>query len=97
MIWAVGSSNQFGYHGSQRGSHSINFTECLHGTLVSASSLNTSLEVEEQLLVEAKVPELYSSAQEDTDDNSEMKSGKASSSGMIGFWSCIIILMLLYR
>lgn len=33
LIWAVGSSNDFGYHGSQRGSHTLNFTSCPHGLL----------------------------------------------------------------
>ena len=34
LIWAVGSSNQFGYHGSKRGSHTLNFTECSYGSLI---------------------------------------------------------------
>ncbi len=33
LIWAVGSSNDFGYHGSLRGSHTLNFTACPHGLL----------------------------------------------------------------
>lgn len=33
LIWAVGNSNDFGYHGSLRGSHTLNFTACPHGLL----------------------------------------------------------------
>ena len=41
LIWAVGSSNDFGYHGSLRGSHTLNFTACTHGLLHATSSNDT--------------------------------------------------------
>ena len=31
LIWAAGSSNKFGYHGSKHGSYSLSFTTCSHG------------------------------------------------------------------
>lgn len=41
LIWAVGSSNDFGYHGSLRGSHTLNFTSCTHGLLHATPSNDT--------------------------------------------------------
>lgn len=41
LIWAVGSSNDFGYHGSLRGSHTLNFTACPHGLLHATPSNDT--------------------------------------------------------
>ena len=38
LIWAVGISNDFGYHGLNKGSHSLRFTDhCSHGTLAPSS------------------------------------------------------------
>ena len=99
LIWAVGSSNQFGYHGSQRGSHALNFTECLHGTLVS-SSLNDALEVEEQKVEEIDVPEPEGSAQAQA-EILELNSQKATSSGAFGldaslYHSFVIVMSICY-
>jgi hypothetical protein len=58
LIWAVGSSNEFGYHGSQRGSYTLNFTECLHGTLVSSSSSSLLLNDDTREEVEEKEVEM---------------------------------------
>ena len=41
MIWAVGDSNDFGYHGNRKGSHTIHFESCPHG-LVSPSESSVS-------------------------------------------------------
>ncbi|KAK1746002.1 hypothetical protein QTG54_003926 [Skeletonema marinoi] len=95
LIWAVGSSNQFGYHGSQRGSHALNFTECLHGTLVSLS-LNDAFEVEEQKVEEIDVPEGSAQAK-----ILELDSQKATSSGAYGldaslYHSFVIVMSMCY-
>lgn len=96
LIWAVGRSNEFGYHGSQRGSHTLNFTECSYGTLMSSQSsllLNDDtreVEVEEQDVED--LPESGASREETL----EMNSQTSISSGALGLevtlyqLSCII-------
>ena len=86
LIWAVGISNTFGYHGAQKGSHTLNFTECAHGALDSTMIPSNEKNEDEALSYEEEEYEALS--YEEVQTQSAHTSAEAdTSTPFSGLWT----------